>query len=331
MARDYARIMTAIWKNKEFRALTEQQQRAYLFLVTQSDITAAGVLALRVRRWADCASTSTVEGLAQLLKELEAGRFIVVDWDKEELLIRSFIRWDGGFNNPKRRPVIIRATEEVESESIAHHIALELKRCGIEQPPPDRPSGGAEAPIEPTGDGEPDSLSGSLSEINRVSLENEPFPQVDSLSASASTNHGRVPQPTTHNPQPTPTVCTDAQSAQLVVVPDHHVDLVPAPTAQTATAAWHDAFTEHHDAKPTRQQIGQAAREARALIEAGNPPDRVVAAAAAAGSRGFATVQRQYRDLASRGNGPDRRESTTDSRVRAGLALAAEYAAQEVG
>ena len=174
MARDYARIMTAIWRNKEFRALDEAPQRGYLLLVTQPDISAAGVLALRLRRWADMSTNSTVEGLAQVLKVLETGRFIVVDRDAEELLIRSFIRWDGGFNNPKRTPAIIGAAAEVESELIRRHLVAEFQRCGISttpDTPPDGPSGS-----------HADSLSSGPSQGTPVDLGPDPFPQVNSLS-----------------------------------------------------------------------------------------------------------------------------------------------------
>lgn len=327
MARDYARIMTAIWKNKEFRALSEQQQRAYLFLVTQPDISAAGVLPLRVRRWADCASTSTPDGLAQLFKELESGRFIVVDWDKEELLIRSFIRWDGGFNNPKRRPVIIRAAEEVESELIAQHVAMEFKRCGIGTPPPDGPSGGAEPPIEPAGDRQADSLS----KIDRVDLDDEPFPQVNSLSDSASTNHGRVPQPTTHNPQPVPpSAGADAPGVQLAVIQGGAYDVAPTPeiNAGHVMAAWVEAFVAS-GRQPTKDQRGKASKDARQLLDAGNSPDMVLALARAAGAKCRSTIANET--TPGRTTPGPVRESTTDARVRAGLELAAKYAAQEAG
>lgn len=336
MARDYARIMTSIWRNKEFRALTEHQQRAYLFLVTQPDISAAGVLPLRLRRWAEMSSTSSPDGLAQLFKELEVGRFIAVDWDVEELLIRSFIRWDGGFNNPKRRPVIIRAAEEVDSEMIARHLVTEFKRCGINvDPPPEGPSGGDKPSIDTDDDRAPDSLSGP----GRVELDDEPFPQVNSLSDAASTNRGRVPQPATRNPQPTtlpPTAGASAPGVQLAVIQGGAVEVAKTATAQDATAAWCDAFAAHHDAKPTKQQRGQASRESQALIEAGNSPARVVQAARSAGARGFATVQREYRELAQRADvtqptahASAPRPSTTDARVAAGIALAEKYARQE--
>jgi hypothetical protein len=107
-------------------------------------------------------------------------------------------------------------------------------------------------------------------------------------------------------------------------------DLAQA-NAGDAVAAWCDAFNAAHDAKPTARQIGQVGRESRQLLEAGNPPERVMVAAKAAGERGFPTVERQYRDLASRRPAGPLRPSTTDARVNAGLALAAKYAQQETG
>ena len=324
MSRDYARIMTSIWRNKEFRGLTEQQQRAYLFLVTQPDISAAGVLPLRVRRWADAASSSTADSLAQLFKELESGRFIVVDWDAEELLIRSFIRWDGGFNNPKRRPVIIRAAEEVESAMIARHIDLEFKRCGIHRPP-DGPSGGSRRPTEQSAD----SLSDSASVADRVELDDEPFPQVNSLSGSASdsapTNHGVVvtfsskrPQPSTLNPQPVPpSAGAEAPGTQIAVIGD---DQAPTSeiTAQHVMAAWAEAFTATGK-RPTKDQRGKASKDARQLLDAGNDPATVLALAKAAGAKCRATITNEMAALQPRGTAPVRRQSLRE-RLKGGAA-----------
>lgn len=97
--------------------------------------------------------------------------------------------------------------------------------------------------------------------------------------------------------------------------------------AGDAVAAWCDAFSASHDAKPTSRQIGQVGREARQLLEAGNPPERVMVAAKAAGECGFPTVERQYRDLASRRPGPagPARPSTTDQRTAAAQSLKARF------
>lgn len=97
-----------------------------------------------------------------------------------------------------------------------------------------------------------------------------------------------------------------------------------------AVAAWCESYSTHHDAKPTSQQTGQVGREANALLKAGNPPERVLIACRSAGARGFATVQREYGNLAARNTRPQQR-ATTDVRVEAGLALADKYDRQETG
>lgn len=124
----------------------------------------------------------------------------------------------------------------------------------------------------------------------------------------------------------------DRAGTQLSVIPGGQVQRQVPLTARDAVKAWHDAYTATHDAKPTERAVKQAGREAKALLDAGNPPDRVLATARSAGARGFATLEREYGHLASRGNtgsAAPRRESTTDARVRAGLELADKYGRQE--
>src|SRR5258706_265170 len=107
MARDYCRFLTAIWDTREFRQLAEAGQRLYFLLATQEEISAVGLLPLRVRRWAEMAADTKPEAVTDTLRTLDSGKFIVVDFDTEEVLVRAFVRIDGGFTNSKRRPVII--------------------------------------------------------------------------------------------------------------------------------------------------------------------------------------------------------------------------------
>lgn len=148
-----------------------------------------------------------------------------------------------------------------------------------------------------------------------------------------------TPPPPTRPVVTTPSgVVTDPDSlrssgrAELALVPTDTADVAVTepPTAQHCTGGWVDAYRDAHDAEPTRQQTGQAARESAALIKAGNPPDRVLHAAQTAGAKGYATVQREYQALAKRHRGPAR-PSTTDARVMDALTLAAHYEAQESG
>lgn len=254
MARDYARIMTAIWRNPEFRALDEAPQRAYLLLVTQPEISAVGVLALRLRRWADMAKDTTAESLSRSLKELESGRFIVVDWDSEELLIRSFIRWDGGYNNPKRRPVIVRDAADVVSQSIARSLVAEFQRCGIPTgpgTPPGGPSG--RAPDRPA-----HSLSGSPSEINSHDRDNNPFPHVDSLYDGLWASDRVV------------VTYSSMESATL----EDEKSTTPAAsrnTSQMIIGEWIDGCRK----RPPKSVIGQTSKLIKQLLEDGLDPDDI--------------------------------------------------------
>lgn len=131
MARSYANIVTAIWDNREFRALPIAEQHAYLMLVTQPDISAAGVLTIADRRWAGYAADLTIDALTSSLEKLAIARFLVIDWDADELFVRSFIRHDKGYTNPKRRMAIFAACREVRSPIVRQALAAELRRLNL--------------------------------------------------------------------------------------------------------------------------------------------------------------------------------------------------------
>ncbi len=131
MARSYANILTAIWRDEDFRALTMEEQHAYLMLATQSDISAAGALSLNLVRWASRTKGCSVEALRAAIDGLEAHRFVVVDYDTEELLVRSFVRWDGGYTNSKRRFSIRDAAGQIESVALRRVLAVEFDRLEL--------------------------------------------------------------------------------------------------------------------------------------------------------------------------------------------------------
>lgn len=83
-------------------------------------------------------------------------------------------------------------------------------------------------------------------------------------------------------------------------------ELPPEQAAAVAerVAAWVDAYRDAHaGVEPTQNKRGQAAREIRALIVAGNSPDRVLHAARSAGRAGFATVEQQLARMTSTNGG----------------------------
>jgi hypothetical protein len=222
VARDYAQIMTAIWRDRDFRALCSADQRMYLLVTTQPDITAAGTLPLTVGRWSTLAEDTTPDDVRASLERLAEARFVCMDTVTEELLVRSFVRWDKGYGNPKRWPVIRRSAAEIVSPRLAAMLAAEFVSLGL--------------PTDSLADALSDCLSdgrsaGVVEELPAGGFEGVPersalddglstgdglFPQVDRLSGSLSAGASRTaspsdgvvvtkvssssPQPLTHTP-----------------------------------------------------------------------------------------------------------------------------------
>jgi hypothetical protein len=128
MARNYSNIVTAIWKDPDFRALPGSAQRTYMMFFSQQDISAAGVLAVTLSRWARYAADTTVQSITADIDILAAKKYVVVDADTDELLVRSFAKWDKGYRNPKRRPVLLEAIAQVQSPVLRAAIDVELAR-----------------------------------------------------------------------------------------------------------------------------------------------------------------------------------------------------------
>ncbi|WP_143467246.1 HNH endonuclease [Lentzea kentuckyensis] len=69
--------------------------------------------------------------------------------------------------------------------------------------------------------------------------------------------------------------------------------------AGTIAAAWVDA-NRANGVNPSRAQVGQVARTAKELLDAGNPPTRVLEAARRAGAKGFTPIDRELTATAAR-------------------------------
>ena len=129
MARAEARIRSRIWNDSDFRGLSMSAQWAYTFLLSQPDLSHAGVLPLRIRRWAGHAAGITAEVLSDALDELDRAHFIVVDPDTEELLVRTFLRNDEIYRQPNLLRAAHKALDEISSAALRHALAIEVSRC----------------------------------------------------------------------------------------------------------------------------------------------------------------------------------------------------------
>lgn len=132
MAREYGKVLTRIWGDSDFRALSVGAQHLYLQLVSQPDMSMAGVLTTATPRWARQISDRSAEQVQVSLDELEGARFTVSDVDTMETLVRSFVRNDLGWRSPKTMIGIESSIRSVLSPRLKAVIAAELARCDMD-------------------------------------------------------------------------------------------------------------------------------------------------------------------------------------------------------
>lgn len=134
MARDRANINTAIWTSQDFRDLTGDQQLLYFILVTHPKLSYVGVADWREARLAAMTADSTSETVRKAAEGLQAARFVFIDDETEEILVRSFMRHDGLLKQPKLSISMVNAYAEIASKKIREVVTFELQRLQAENP-----------------------------------------------------------------------------------------------------------------------------------------------------------------------------------------------------
>jgi hypothetical protein len=317
MARGHGRILTSIWEDEDFKALDPAEQRLYLFLISQPNLNHAGLLDLTLRRWARKARGLTVAELEKTIAALEDARFVVMDDDTEELLIRSFVRNDGVWRMPKVMGAMVSGALEISSKrlqralldemdriplselsdepaklrgggegpSIRSQVAVHIEalRRAFRDPNPDPTQGGCGTPSEPP--------SGTPSDTPaeggpKASTRGHAGPQVHAAPAP-------TPAPA---PNPSPVEEGSAEEVlefDLVLVDDS--DFVgateaaaiedPKPvTAQTIVGEW----LERVNKRPPGSVVGQASKQIKNLLDEGIDPNDIRAGLARWMRRGSA-------------------------------------------
>lgn len=132
MARDHARVNVTIWGDPAFRRLPPPAQHLYFALWTAPDLSYCGVHDWRPARLSGLADGWTRQAVETAADCLSARHFLVIDHDTEEVLIRSWIRWDGLMKQPRMAISAINAYASVSSatirEVLVHQFLGEQKR-----------------------------------------------------------------------------------------------------------------------------------------------------------------------------------------------------------
>jgi hypothetical protein len=128
MARSHARIWLSVWADRDFLALPMHAQWLYFALASQENINHAGVIALSAKRWATLCADRDPKLVDDALDVLVRSRFVVIDRDTEQLLVRSFIRSDQVDRQPNTLKNACTSILLVTSPPIRTALLAELQR-----------------------------------------------------------------------------------------------------------------------------------------------------------------------------------------------------------
>lgn len=333
MPRSHARLGTSIWTDSDFLARSALAQRLYMVLISQPNLGHAGILTIACRRWARLAPDTTEDDIRAGLAELDAADFLVVDEDTDEVLIRSFIRNDHVWKQPKVLAVAITEAAGMTSPRLRDRVARELRRIDpselpsktrdiVEKQLADMPDRLAEAhrelPPDPPrkggGDPPPDPPREDPAEDHReVPEDPHAEARAEGPWGRGSSNGEEVSEspvpvdpadplpadPADQDPEPPP-ADADAEVLQLAASgqpsprkPRRKKSDTTDLNAGNVVAAWVDAVERAQGERPAQRLVAQVGRQARELIEEGKDPARLVSAATAAGTKGFADLGRE--------------------------------------
>lgn len=124
MARSQARIHTSVWRDQDFTDLSPAVQGVYWMLLSQPDMSAAGVTSYNPMRWRNIMGGADISGL---LEELVGRGFVDADELTGEVWVRSFARYDGIINSPKTRGAMWSAWHNILSDRIRARFLDELE------------------------------------------------------------------------------------------------------------------------------------------------------------------------------------------------------------
>lgn len=138
MPRTHIRLLTSIWDDPDWRALTTIQQQTYLAVLSSEDLSWCGVAPLLPQRLVKFASDLTERKVRLAIAALADARFFVVDDTTAEVLVRSYVRHDGIMKQPNVTKAMVGAIGKVHSPHLRAVVISELGRHYREEPPPPR-------------------------------------------------------------------------------------------------------------------------------------------------------------------------------------------------
>lgn len=132
--RDFAQIKLSIWNDDAFLDLSNNAQLLYFVLISHPTMNRAGVGTWHAGRLSGMCASWTRQDVERAACELIDGRFIVVDEDTDEFLVRTFVRHDGLMKQRNLATTMAREFAAVGSRAIKGVVVWELRRLHEEHP-----------------------------------------------------------------------------------------------------------------------------------------------------------------------------------------------------
>lgn len=128
MARKFGSVNVEMWNDPEFRALPPAAQHLYLMLWTAPDLSFCGVHDWRPGRLTKLSRGFTEEHTRVVADCLVAHHFLVIDKETEEVLVRSWVRFDELLKQPRLAVSYAHAYAATYSETLRAVMVHELKK-----------------------------------------------------------------------------------------------------------------------------------------------------------------------------------------------------------
>ena len=125
---EFGKVFKRAWGDRDFKTLTVEEQLLYIKLLSQPDISLAGVLTYAPVRWATQSSCISVADVERAFAALQQKNYAVADMETQEVLVRSYIRNDLGWRSPRTMIGVANAIGRVLSPFLRGMISRELTR-----------------------------------------------------------------------------------------------------------------------------------------------------------------------------------------------------------
>jgi len=254
VAREHANIRLDMWGDADWRALSRDAQWLYELLLTHPDTNRAGVSDWRPGRLAKMAAGTTADDIRRIAAELEQRFFVVIDEDTEEILVRSYVKYDGVLKQPNMTVTMVNDWAGVASSRLRAVVAFEVQK--VKAARPDMPAWRLER-IETLMGTQGIDVRSNPSADPRVDPSVDPKPKASvrgpstSTSTSTSTNashsgRGEAKKPEIRLPKawaPSASHIERAKAAGVDVVAEAEAFRLHAETHDRHAANWNAAFT----------------------------------------------------------------------------------------